>query len=120
MGIPAVLVLTVLNFNVEPGPAKDVLYRWAVLAHVALLTDPAEFDGLELRGVHGKMDARAALRTILAGTDLTYTVHGDWNVGGNGMTDFVIHRIRPCAPLNSGEPMVLPPCAPSTATPKER
>jgi len=111
MGIPAVLVLTVLNFNVEPGPADDVLHRWAAQAHVDFGAYGEDLHGLKLVGVHGKMDARAALRTLLAGTHLTYYVDGDWTVDGDARPPyFLIYQIPPCDP-NSRDPPV-PPCTP--------
>jgi hypothetical protein len=108
MGIPAVLVLTVVSFNVEPGPAPDVLHQWAAQAHVSFGAPGRFLDGLKLVGVHGKMDARAALRTLLAGTGFTYSVSGDWTVDGDGRLHFLIYPIPPCAPNSEVPPP--PPC----------
>jgi len=111
MGIPAVLVMTIVSFDIEPGPAEDVLLEWSVQAHVDFGVSPRDVQGVHLVGVHGKMDARAALRTLLAGTGFTYAVTGDWTVDGDGRAPhYTVYRIPPCDP-NAVEPP-LPPCTP--------
>jgi len=113
MGIPAVLAFQLFNFNVDPGPCGPihcpVLNQWAYQGgYVSYHANPHDFVGRRLQGVHGRMDVRVALRTILAGTGLTYDVSGDWRVGGDRNLYFVIHPIGSCDP-KSREPPV-PPC----------
>lgn len=66
-----------IAFSVDEGPAEITLNELSRQAGLLHLIDPDRFHGVTTHAVHGALSIEAALRTLVAGTGITFKLSAD-------------------------------------------
>lgn len=101
-GLACIFVLRTVDFDIAGGDAGEKIRQWSNQAHIQVMWEIHAVQGVVVHPVRGTFDPCAALRSMLAGTGITFQPVNDH-------TAAVFEEQYYCHPeLGAAAP--LPPC----------